>query len=59
MVEGSARRNTQHSQQTPMPPAGLELAIPASERLQTQGAATGIGVDCLCNKLAVLGSTAV
>jgi hypothetical protein len=35
--EGSARRRddkTQHSQDIPMPPAGFEPAIPASERLQ-------------------------
>ena len=41
-----AAHNT-HKRQTSMPPAGLEPAIPASERPQTHaldGAATGIGV---------------
>jgi len=36
--------NTQHSQETSMPPAGIEPAIPASERPQTHAldrAATG------------------
>ena len=50
--EGSACRrdlyltNTQHSQQTSMPPAGFEPAISAGERLQTDALnrlATGIG----------------
>jgi hypothetical protein len=39
---------SQHSQETYMPPAGLEPAIPGSERLQTDAldrAATGIGKE--------------
>jgi hypothetical protein len=38
--------NSQHSQETSMPPAGFELAIPASERPQTntlERPASGIG----------------
>jgi hypothetical protein len=38
--------NTQHSQETAMPPAGLKPTIPRSQRQQTQasdGAAIGIG----------------
>jgi hypothetical protein len=52
--ERSARRrdlylttHITHNRQTPMPPAGLEPAIPASERPQTHSLdreATGIGV---------------
>ena len=41
--------NTQHSQQTSMPPAEFELAIPASDRPQTLAldrSATGIGILC-------------
>jgi hypothetical protein len=54
--EWSARRrdlyltNTQHSQQTSMPPARFEPAIPAGERLQTHAldrSATGIGIFTL------------
>jgi hypothetical protein len=40
--------NTQHSQETSMPQAGFEPAIPASERPQTHAldrAATGIGTQ--------------
>jgi len=39
--------NTQHSQQTSMPPEGFEPTIPASERPQTHAldrAASGIGL---------------
>jgi hypothetical protein len=49
LIDPSHRRlpdNTQHSQQIPIPPAGIELAIPASKRPQTHGldrAANGIG----------------
>ena len=63
--EGSVRRRdlylTTHNihKRHPLPPAGFEPAIPASERRQTHGATTGIGLDCLCNKQAVLGSIAV
>jgi hypothetical protein len=42
--------NTQHSQETSMPPVGLEPAIPASEPLQTyalDGAANGIDSSCV------------
>jgi len=42
--------NTQHSQQTSMPEAGFELAIPASERPQTHALdreATRIGSESI------------
>jgi len=47
--------NTQHSQQTLMPPEGLEPAIPTSERPQTDvlgRAATEIGYFCF--KLSIM-----
>jgi hypothetical protein len=38
-----------HSRQTSLPPAGLETAIPASERPQTHHSATGIGYTVSTN----------
>jgi hypothetical protein len=35
LEEWSVHHNTQHSQQTSMPPAGFEPLIPADEGLQT------------------------
>jgi len=42
--------NTQHSQETPMPPTGFETAIPASELPQSHAldfAVTRIGIRVL------------
>ena len=57
--ERSARRrdlylttHNTHNRQTSMPPVGLELAIPASERLKTHAldrTANGIGIRIKCN----------
>ena len=46
--------NTQHSQQTSMPPAGFEPTISAGERPQTHSldcAATGTGTNEICSLL--------
>jgi hypothetical protein len=46
-----------HHKQASMPPAGLEPAIPASQRPQTHRTATGIGLKCFSRpKLYVLPS---